>query len=387
MRVFLWKSKRRTKRVQIPVFFSGFNSFLYPWLFHKKAVISGLLQLKLSTPMKKLFTAISLICFIASCTTGQTSTPKDYEEALQLYSQSILPESLEDKLYVFASEEFEGRGTGQPGQLMAAEYVREIYKNLGIASPESLYVENYFQTIPQGTFPRIPSDVYNILGYIEGSEFPEEVLILSAHYDHLGKINDEIYYGADDDGSGSVALIEIAAAFQKAVRAGYTPKRSILFLHVTAEEIGLLGSRFYTDKQPVFPLENTIANLNIDMIGRHDKAHAENPNYIYLIGSDRLSRDLHELSEETNRKYGGLELDYSYNVENEPNRLYFRSDHYNFAKNNVPIIFYFSGLHEDYHRVTDTADKIDYDMLAKRARLIFATAWELANAENRPQLN
>lgn len=337
--------------------------------------------------MKKLFTALFLIYFSASCTTGQSFTPKDYEEALQLYSKTILPEVLEGRLYTFASEEFEGRGTGQPGQLLAAEYVRGIYRSLGMAYPESPYVEDYFQTIPQGTYPRIPSDVYNILGYIEGSEFPEEVIVISAHYDHLGKVNDDIYYGADDDGSGSVALIEIATAFLKAAKDGYRPKRSLLFLHVTAEEIGLLGSRFYTDKQPVFPLENTIANLNIDMIGRHDKDHADNTNYIYLIGSDRLSQDLHELSEEANRKYAGLDLDYRYNVENEPNMLYYRSDHYNFAKNNVPVIFYFSGLHEDYHKVTDTADKIDYEMLAKRARLIFATAWELANADTRPRLN
>ncbi|MDX9705067.1 MAG: M28 family peptidase, partial [Weeksellaceae bacterium] len=195
------------------------------------------------------------------------------------------------------------------------------------------------------------------------------------------------YNGADDDGSGSVAVLEIAKAFKQAEKDGFRPKRSILFLHVTAEELGLLGSRFYTDIQPVFPLENTVANLNIDMIGRVDDLHKDNTNYVYLIGSDRLSLELHQISEETNRKYIQMDLDYTFNTENDPNRFYYRSDHYNFAKHNVPIIFYFNGVHEDYHKPSDTPDKINYDLLAQRARLIFATAWVIANAEERPKLN
>ncbi|MBT8243873.1 MAG: M28 family peptidase [Winogradskyella sp.] len=225
----------------------------------------------------------------------------------------------------------------------------------------------------------------NVVAFIKGSEKPGEILVLSAHLDHEGIKNGEVYNGADDDGSGTIALIEIAEAFQQAVKDGYTPKRSILFLHVTGEEKGLLGSRYYTDIDPIFPLENTVADLNIDMIGRIDpKRNEGDRNYVYLIGSDKLSTELHKLSEEINKKYTNIELDYTYNDENDPNRYYYRSDHYNFAKNNVPVIFYFNGTHDDYHKPSDTPDKIEYDLLENRTRLVFYTAWELANRKNRP---
>ncbi|MBR9758394.1 MAG: M28 family peptidase [Algicola sp.] len=225
----------------------------------------------------------------------------------------------------------------------------------------------------------------NVLAYIKGSEKPDELIVLSAHLDHEGIKDGEIYNGADDDGSGCVALLEIAEAFKIASKNGMAPKRSILFLHVTAEEKGLLGSQYYTDFDPVFPLENTVANLNIDMIGRVDPKHEKtgDDNYIYLIGSDKLSTELHQISEEVNKKYVGLNFDYTYNDDNDPNRFYYRSDHYNFVKNNIPAIFYFNGTHADYHRPSDTVEKIRYDLLEKRTRLIFHTAWELANRPNR----
>ena len=224
----------------------------------------------------------------------------------------------------------------------------------------------------------------NVVAFIEGSEKPDEIIVISAHLDHIGISNDgQINNGADDDGSGTVAVVEIAEAFKTAELAGNGPKRSILFLHVTGEEKGLLGSRYYTDVEPIFPLENTVANLNIDMIGRIDPKRNGDRNYIYLIGSDKLSTELHNLSEEVNSKYCNVELDYTYNDENDPNRFYYRSDHYNFAKNNVPIIFYFNGTHADYHRPTDTPDKIEYDLMENRARLVFYTAWEIANRDDR----
>jgi Zn-dependent M28 family amino/carboxypeptidase len=179
-----------------------------------------------------------------------------------------------------------------------------------------------------------------------------------------------------------VALLEIAEAFKNAKEKGNGPSRSVVFLHVTGEEKGLLGSEYYTDVEPIFPLDQTVANLNIDMVGRIDPKRDGDRNYIYLIGSDKLSTELHELSEEVNSKYTQLELDYTYNDENDPNRFYYRSDHYNFAKNNIPIIFYFNGTHDDYHRPSDTPDKINYDLLENRTRLIFYTAWELANRAN-----
>ncbi|QXP53422.1 M28 family peptidase [Cellulophaga sp. HaHa_2_1] len=227
-------------------------------------------------------------------------------------------------------------------------------------------------------------DSENVVAILKGSEKPDEYLIISSHLDHIGVTKDgEVNNGADDDGSGTVALLEIAQAFKKAADEGKGPKRSIVFLHVTGEEKGLLGSQYYTDFDPIFPLAKTVADLNIDMIGRIDPKREGDRNYIYLIGSDKLSTDLHMISEEANKKYMNIALDYTYNDENDPNRFYYRSDHYNFVKNNIPIIFYFNGTHDDYHAPGDTPDKINYDLLENRSRLVFYTGWEVANREDR----
>lgn len=310
--------------------------------------------------------------------------PHDIADANPMeYANTITSQELSDHLYTFAGDEFQGRDTGEPGQKMAAEYLKNEYKALGIASP--LGGDDYYQEIPGSYFTRgTIKDTENVLAYIKGSSMPEEILVISSHYDHVG-VDDEgnIYNGADDDGSGTVAILEIAEAFKKAQEDGFTPKRSVLFLNVTGEEKGLVGSKFYSEN-PVFPLANTVANLNIDMIGRIGEGMESAGDYVYLIGSDKLSTELHELSEEVNAKYLNMNLDYTYNDENDPNRFYYRSDHYNFAKHDIPIIFYFNGVHEDYHRPTDTPDKIEYDLLAKRAKLIFLTAWEVANRDERP---
>jgi len=227
-------------------------------------------------------------------------------------------------------------------------------------------------------------DSENVAAILKGTEKPDEYIVISSHLDHVG-VNEEgeVFNGADDDGSGTVSMLEIAEAFKAAADKGHGPKRSIIFLHVTGEERGLLGSRYYTDYEPLKPLANTVANLNIDMIGRIDPKREGDRNYIYLIGSDMLSTELHNVSEEVNKTFTNIELDYKYNGEEDPNRFYYRSDHYNFAKNNIPVIFYFNGTHDDYHRISDTPDKIEYDLLENRSRLVFHTAWELANRENR----
>ncbi|WP_375579414.1 M28 family peptidase [Marivirga tractuosa] len=222
----------------------------------------------------------------------------------------------------------------------------------------------------------------NVLGYLEGTDKKDELIILTAHYDHVGIQDGKVYNGADDDASGTTAVLEIAEAFVKAKEDGKGPKRSILFMPVTGEEKGLLGSAHYADN-PVFPLENTVTNLNIDMIGRVDSAHKDDREFVYLIGSNRISTELHEISEAMNENYTKLELDYTYNAEDHPDRIYYRSDHWNFAKNGVPIIFYFNGTHDDYHQHTDTVEKIEFDLLKKRTDLVFYTAWEIANRENR----
>lgn len=218
----------------------------------------------------------------------------------------------------------------------------------------------------------------NVLGFIEGSTKKDEYLVITAHYDHLGVRNDEIYNGADDDGSGTVGLLEIARLFGEAKAEGNGPERSVLLMAVSGEEKGLLGSDYYT-QNPVFSLDQTVANLNIDMIGRNDEAYAPDTEYIYLIGSDRLSSTLHEISEQTNKSCCNIELDYRYNDPEDPNRFYYRSDHYNFVKNGIPAIFYFSGVHEDYHQPGDTPDKIQYGKMTAVVKLIFNTAWQVAN--------
>jgi Zn-dependent M28 family amino/carboxypeptidase len=175
----------------------------------------------------------------------------------------------------------------------------------------------------------------------------------------------------------------IAEAFAKAKKAGKGPKRSILFMTVTGEEKGLLGSEWYSEN-PIFPLEKTITNLNIDMIGRGDKDHESDNNFVYIIGSDMLSSDLDRIGKKANKDYVNIKLDEKYNNRTDPNRFYYRSDHYNFAKHGIPVIFYFNGVHDDYHQPSDEVSKIDFPMLAKRAKLVYFTAWELANGLKRP---
>ncbi|MEO8589181.1 MAG: M28 family peptidase [Flavobacteriales bacterium] len=222
----------------------------------------------------------------------------------------------------------------------------------------------------------------NVLAYIRGADKADEVVVITAHYDHIGVENGVVYNGADDDGSGTVALLEIAEAFAKAKAEGHGPRRSVLVMPVSGEEKGLLGSQYYSE-HPVFPLENTVADLNIDMIGRVDSAHASSPPYVYVIGSDRLSSALHTVNEQANTMYAHLLLDYTFNAESDPNRFYYRSDHYNFARKGVPSVFFFSGVHEDYHQPGDDVDKIRFDLLQQRALLVFHTAWILANREER----
>lgn len=229
-----------------------------------------------------------------------------------------------------------------------------------------------------------PIETSNVMGYLEGTDKKDEVVVVTAHYDHVG-IDDkgQIYNGADDDGSGTCAVLELAQAFSKAKADGNGARRSILFLWVTGEEKGLLGSEYFTDHDPVIPLKNIMVNLNIDMIGRVDKKHESNPDYVYVIGSDKLSSELHVISEKMNKESVNLELDYEFNDPNDPNKFYYRSDHYNFAKNKIPIAFYFTGVHEDYHKPGDDVEKILFPRYAKVAKLIFNTAWELSNIENK----
>jgi hypothetical protein len=228
----------------------------------------------------------------------------------------------------------------------------------------------------------------NVLGFLEGTDplLKDEILVVSAHYDHIGRRGDAIFNGADDNGSGSSTVLELAEAFTQAKASGLGPRRSVLFLWVSGEEKGLLGSEYYAT-HPVFPLESTIADINVDMVGRVDAKHAGNPYYVYVIGSNRLSTELHDIGEAVNRKYTQLELDYTYNAKDDPNGFYYRSDHYNFAKQGIPSVFFFSGTHPDYHQDTDTIEKINFDKMVRIGRLIFHNAWQLANQQRRIEVD
>lgn len=300
----------------------------------------------------------------------------------QKYASYITQASAFKHLSILAADSLEGRETGKPGAKKAANYIAREFEKIGLMPPVS---GSYFQDVPlKGQTLKAA----NVMGYLEGEDLKDEVLVFSAHYDHIGITGnglDKINNGADDDGSGTTAILEIAKAYTQAKKDGHGPRRSILFLAVVGEEKGLLGSSWYTD-HPVFPLKNTIADLNIDMIGRVDLLHKNKPNYCYLIGSDKLSDELHQISEMANATYTKLDIDYKYNDPDDPERIYYRSDHYNFAKNNIPIIFYFNGIHADYHKPSDEISKINFDLLVKRAQLVFYTGWELVNRDKRPAI-
>lgn len=236
----------------------------------------------------------------------------------------------------------------------------------------------------------------NVVGVLEGRDpvLKNEYVALGAHYDHVGVGTpvggDSIYNGADDDGSGTVAVLNIAEAFAKGPR----PRRSILFVWHCGEEKGLWGSEYFT-RFPTVPLERIVTQLNIDMIGRSKKEGDANPanryltgpDEVYVIGSKMMSTELGDLSERVNHAFLNLSFNYRYDDPRDPNRFFFRSDHYNYAQHGIPIIFYFDGVHEDYHRPGDEPDKIDYRKMERVARTVFVTATELANSPARPRVD
>jgi hypothetical protein len=332
--------------------------------------------------MKKIL-FLSLIALGTSCKNGALVTSNKNVDPTQ-YMKTITAEDLKKHLYIIAADSMEGRETGSAGQKKAGRYLISQYQKNEVSFPKG--ATSYYQPIPAAYLNKKYGgnlgDSENIWAFIEGSEKPNEIVVVSAHYDHVGTKDGEVYNGADDDGSGTSALLELAQAFQIAKKEGHGPKRSILFLHVTGEEHGLHGSRFYSEN-PLFPLENTVADVNIDMIGRRDEIHPNTNNYVYIIGANRLSSDLDFVCAIMNQKYVNLDLDYRFNDPKDPNHFYERSDHYNFAKHGIPAVFFFNGVHADYHKKTDEPDKIEYDALAKRAQLAFVTAWELANRKDR----
>ncbi|MEN9697099.1 MAG: hypothetical protein RLZ56_520 [Bacteroidota bacterium] len=223
----------------------------------------------------------------------------------------------------------------------------------------------------------------NVIAYLPGTDKKEEFLFLTGHYDHLGKKGNIIYYGADDDGSGTVGVMQMAEAFAAAAKKGKHPRRTIVFMTVSGEEKGLWGSQYYSE-HPLFPMEKTTADLNTDMIGRVDteRQTGDSLNYVYVIGHDKLSSDLPIINEAANKKSSNITLDYKYDDPADKNMIYYRSDHYNFARKGVPILFFYDGmLLADYHKPTDTIEKINFDLMQKRTLMVYYTACEIANRD------
>ncbi|MDX6695422.1 MAG: hypothetical protein QOF02_3025 [Blastocatellia bacterium] len=237
----------------------------------------------------------------------------------------------------------------------------------------------------------------NVVAVFEGSDplLKNEYVAVGAHYDHVGIGNpvngDTIYNGADDDGSGTTAILAMAEAL---ARTTPRPKRSVLFVWHCGEEKGLWGSQYFT-QFPTIPLTSVVAQLNIDMIGRSKKEGDTNaannelsgPNEIYVIGSKMMSTELGEVSERVNAAFLKLSFNYKYDDPADPNRFFFRSDHFNYAQKGIPIIFYFDGVHEDYHRPGDEVSKIDFQKMEKVTRTVYLTLWEIANAPQRPRVD
>jgi len=305
---------------------------------------------------------------------------------MKRYMDMISPEGLSSSLHFITSDHFEGRGAGTTGEKLAAQYLASCYQWMGIPAIKKSNnnndpLENYFQEFQ---FSRNNKNVssQNVIAFIEGSDpiLKKEAIIIIAHYDHLGKdsslTDDQVFNGAADDGSGTVALLHIAKSFAEARKNGNGPKRSILFFHAGAEERGIIGSNYYAGSSPLWPLEKTAAIINMDGVAGFDIANLPgNKNYVYILHIDSTSAHLFEKAKQLNSS-GSIDLDILY----PKNAASFNSDHQPFDAELVPTIYFSTGLTEHYHKVTDEASTIDYPHMAKITKLVFSLSWTLSNA-------
>ncbi len=276
--------------------------------------------------------------------------------------------------------------------LLSHAYAKNIFpvnfdSAIATAKAKNIFAvqSNTSKTAIKYEYKKIRNIIYasNVIGVIEGTDKKEEYVFLTGHYDHLGKHDGKIYYGADDDGSGTCGVLTMANAFAKAATEGHRPRRTMVFMTVSGEEKGLWGSEYYSD-HPLFPLDKTSVDLNTDMVGRTDteRKTGDTLNYVYVVGHDKISSEMPLINEAANTKYTNLVLDYKFDDPNDKERIYYRSDHYNFARKGVPVLFFYDGmLKADYHKPTDTVDKINFELYEKRVRMIFYTAWEIANRD------
>ncbi|MEZ4900689.1 MAG: M20/M25/M40 family metallo-hydrolase [Spirosomataceae bacterium] len=322
-----------------------------------------------------------------------------------IFSALVSENLLQQHVYTLAADSMQGRKTGMKGQEIARNYcVKSLRAThaLPIFKTDSLWLfsQSYYfnltmptgMVIPMGglyTLTEKPSTEFekkttlegqNIGGIFVGTDLKKEIVIITAHYDHLGSSKAGIFHGADDNASGTAAILAMAALCDSLQKQGIRSRRSLCFLLFSGEEGGLIGSKYFLENSP-FLHENIRYNLNVDMVGRRDKTHRKNSDYCYLIGP-HFFPELRSTVKESNHLSFNLTLDYRYDNEYDPNRYFYRSDHYNFAKRHIPALFFMDGEHPDYHQTTDTADKIDYQLLQKRASLIFQIAWSLANPKD-----
>jgi hypothetical protein len=295
------------------------------------------------------------------------------------FAASILPGELQRHVQILAADSLQGRQTGTDAALKAADYIAQCFAQHALQPP---YDSSFFQA-----FVSAVAGV-NVVGIIEGTDLKDQAVVLSAHYDHVGMYDNQIYNGADDNASGVAALLEIAQAFTAMARNNYRPRRTLVFIAFDAKEKNMAGSAYYAD-HPLHPMWKTIANLNIDAIGRVEGSHNGQANYLLLVGAERLSSDLRTVTDRVLAERNiGLSIDYSfYNSEVFSDLFYLFSDQYHFGKHYVPVIYYTGGLHDDLYKPSDTEEKINYTILRKRAQLIFYTAWELANSNNWPKID
>ena len=280
--------------------------------------------------------------------------------------------------------------------LFKGEQISASEAELGVGAPERSFAFSDQKLMGLNIVERTAfSSARNVVAIVPGNDenLRKEFVAYGAHIDHLGGVPgspDRIFNGADDDGSGTVSILEIAHAYLTGAR----PKRSCLFVWHVGEEKGLLGSAYFTS-HPTVNLANVITQLNIDMIGRSRKPDDNNPanrlltgpNEIYVVGSTKMSSELQRISETVNRSFLNLSFNYRYDDPRDPSRIFYRSDHFNYASKGIPIIFYFDGEHEDYHKVTDKVAKIDFEKMSRVAQTVYATGWALANADSRPVID
>jgi len=296
---------------------------------------------------------------------------KAQEAQLDNYAAGILQSELYQHIKILASDSLQGRETATPGGWMAGDYIASCFEKYGL---KPAFGKSYFQYIDSFT------DARNVAGIIEGANPKQEAVVIGAHYDHHGINYYAVYGGADDNASGVAALLSIAKAMNAMQLENYRPKRSIIFIAYDSKELNMKGSEFYVNN-PIVPLKQTVACLNMDMLGRIDVPPTNDTNYLLVVGADKHKSNLRAITDYLNYSKGiNLDLDYTFYGSKAFGDMFYRiSDQYNFGINKVPVLYFTSGMHDDLWKPSDKYDRISYPVLQKRAQLIYYVLWRVAN--------